>query len=201
MAPAPIRLHWFWSTNPQKLRLALEELDLDHERIEVDLMRGHQKRDAFAELTPRKSVPVLEIDGTVLWESGAALAYLGQREQRLWPTDTPGLAMALNLLFLESAAFQDLAGIHFLNRVVLPRIGKEGDPAHLQKAEKKIRYLLDILETQLGENEYLLGTFSLVDCAYAPWMPVIDLSQHPRLNAWRDRLKARQAWIRCEFTY
>ena len=24
-----MRLHWFWSTNPQKVRLALEELELD----------------------------------------------------------------------------------------------------------------------------------------------------------------------------
>ncbi len=35
-----MKLYWFGSTNPQKVRLALEELGLDYELIEVDLYRG-----------------------------------------------------------------------------------------------------------------------------------------------------------------
>ncbi len=35
-----MRLHWFWSTNPQKVRLALEELGLDYDLAPVDLATG-----------------------------------------------------------------------------------------------------------------------------------------------------------------
>jgi len=31
-----VRLHWFWSTNPQKVRLALEELGEPYELVVVD---------------------------------------------------------------------------------------------------------------------------------------------------------------------
>jgi len=198
---ATMRLHWFWSTNPQKVRLALVELGLDHEVVRVDLTAGEQKTAAYLSVNPRGKVPALEVDDTVLWESGAALAYLGQREGRLWP-DTPGeLAMAMNLLFLESSAFQDQASVYFYNRVVLPFVGAEPDLDRVKNAARKIQPLFQVLSDQLGDNHFLLGEFSLVDCAYAPWLPVLDLEEFPRLTAWSKRLVSRPSWAACEFTY
>jgi len=192
-----IKLHWFHSTNPEKIRLALEELGLDYTRVPVDLGKGEHRTDAFRELHPRGKVPVLEIDGITLWESGAILTYLGQREQRLWPLEKPGLAKALNLLFLESAVFQDQAGVFFMNRFILPSIGREGDPDRIAKAQKKVEPILQVLAQSLGDADYLLGEFSLVDLAYAPWLPWMDLDHIPALAAWRERLMSRDAWVRC----
>ncbi len=199
--PVTTRLHWFWSTNPQKIRWALEELGLDYELERVDLVRREHRRPAYAEIHPRAKVPALEIDDVVLWESGAALLYLGQREGRLWPSSPEARAAALNLLFLESAAWQEQASVHFYNRVVLPFAGAATDPDRLAKAAKKIEPLCSLLARQLGDADYLLGDFSLVDCAYGPWLPVVDLEAFPSLVAWRARLMARPAWAACEFTY
>ena len=124
-----MRLHWYPSTNPQKVRLALEELSLDYELVELDLVKGAQKQADYLAIHPRGKVPALEIDGGVCWESNAALQYLGMREGRLWPTEPVGLTEALSLLHMESGAFQDLAGVYFFNRVVLPNVGRAGDPA------------------------------------------------------------------------
>ncbi|MEE2751707.1 MAG: glutathione S-transferase family protein [Myxococcota bacterium] len=196
-----MRLHWYWSTNPQKVRLALEELELSYELLCVDLTTRAQKETSYLRLHPRGKVPALEIDDTVLWESGAALLYLAEREQRLWPAPGPQRALALNLLFLESAAWQLQASVYFYNRVVMPFIGAQPDHSRLEKASTKIQPLLELLNQQLGDSEYLLDEFSLVDCAYAPWLPVLDLEAFPALEGWRDRLARRKAWQACEFTY
>lgn len=196
-----MRLHWFWSTNPQKVRLALEELGLDYDLVEVDLAQGEHKQADFLALHPRGKVPALEIDGGVCWESNAALEYLGMREGRLWPSEPVGLTEALSLLHMESGAFQDQAGVYFYNRVVRPFAGKEGDPERVAQAAKKIAPLLTVLDDRLDGKDYLLGDFSVVDCAYAPWLPVLDLDDYQNVGAWRERLKARPSWAACQFTY
>ena len=196
-----MRLHWFWSTNPQKIRLALEELGLAYELVKVDLVKGEHQTPAFEAVSPRSRVPVLEVDGVTLWESGAILLYLGQREQRHWPTDSQVRAMAFNLLFMEASAFQDQASVYYFNRVVLPHIGKAGDEQRIARAARKITPLLSLLSKQLANQDYLLGSFSLVDCAYAPWLQVLDLDDYPNLLEWKKRLQSRPAWTRCEFAY
>jgi glutathione S-transferase len=196
-----MRLNWFWSTNPQKVRLALEELGLKYELNKIDLYKAEHKTEAYRSISPRGTVPSLEIDGSTLWESNAILLYLGQREQRLWPSDKAKEAKALNLLFMESAAFQTHASQYYFNRIVMPYIGKEPDLDRIAKASKKIRPLLTILAEHLGDQDYLLGEFSLVDCSFAPWLPVLDLDDFPSLVAWRTRLTNRESWSRCEFPY
>lgn len=196
-----MRLYWYPSTNPQKVRMALEELGLDYELEAMDLAKGAHKQADYLAIHPRGKVPALEIDGGVCWESNAALQYLAQREGRLWPSEPVGLTEALSLLHLESGAFQDLAGVYFFNRVVLPQVGREGDPARVAKAAKKLGPLLTLLDDRLEGKDYLLGEFSVVDCSYAPWLPVLDLEGHPRVAQWRDRLKARPSWSACQFTY
>jgi glutathione S-transferase len=196
-----MRLHWFWSTNPQKIRLALEELGLEYDLNRVDLFKAEHKSEDYKAISPRGTVPALEIDGNILWESNSILLYLALREERLWPKDKALQAVALNLLVMEASAFQDQAGQYYFNRIVMPHIGKEGDQERIAKAGKKLRSLYKILSEQLGEQDYLLGDFSLVDCSYAPWLPVLDLDEFPNLVAWRDRLRSRPAWARCEFPY
>jgi len=196
-----MRLHWYWSTNPQKVRLALEELNLDYELQHVDLAARAQKEPPYRQIHPRGKVPALEIDGKVLWESGAALLYLGEREKRLWPSEGSKRAVALNLLFMESAAWQAQASIYFYNQVVMPLIGREPDEQRMEHAAKKIHPLLELLNQQLEGSRYLIGDFSLLDCAYAPWLPVLDLEAFPRLVDWRERLVNRASWRACEFPY
>lgn len=197
-----MELYWWWSTNPQKIRLALEEMQLSYTLNVVDLFKRENQADSFRDISPRGKVPVLKLpDGRLLWESGAALTWLGQAHQTLWPQSARGQSDALNLLFMESSAFQDLASVHFFNRIILPTIGKEADEARVLKASQKIKPLLTLLSDQLGEHPYLLGELSVVDFAYAPWLPVLYLEEFPNLGQWRERLQRLEAWNRCEFRY
>ena len=81
-----MKLYYFPSPNPQKIRFALNELGLDCETVAVDLTKGEQRSPEFLALNPCGRVPVL-VDGELkLWESHAILAYLGEKTGRLWPT-------------------------------------------------------------------------------------------------------------------
>lgn len=197
-----MKLYWWWTTNPQKVRLALEELSLPYTLETIDLFRGKHRTDTYKVTSPRQRVPALELDdGTILWESGAALLWIGTTYPQLWPTVPADKIQAMNLLFMESAAFQEHASTHFFNRVVLPAIGKQGDETRVEKAAKKITPLLDLLQGVLGDKPYLFGTLTVVDYAFAPWLPVLDLTQYPTLTEWRSRLRARPAWSQCDFQY
>ncbi len=192
-----IRLYGAWSPNPQKIRLALEALELPYEWVSMDLIKGEHRKPAFGEINPLRTVPVMDIDGVRLRESGSILTYLGAREGRLWPEAATGRALAIDLLFLETSVMQLHGGMVFLNRGILPRIGKAGDPERVAKAHKKLGPTFRLLESTLGTNDYLLGDFTLVDCAFAPWLPWLDLDAYPGLMAWRARLRDRAEWRRC----
>ena len=197
-----MRLYGYWTSNPQKIRLALEEIGEPYEYEYLDLSQRVHKTPEFKALNPRQKVPLLVDEEAILWESGAALVHLSQKAPHLWPSDETGRAQALSLLFFEASTFNAVARIYFFNRLVLPRLNKAGDEERVAQAALKMKPLLTLLEQRLERTDsYLLGDFSLVDCAYAPFLPILDLEAYPNLMAWRDRLMARPAWERADFSY
>jgi len=78
-----MKLYYFPSPNPQKVRFALLELGLPCDIVPIDLTKGEHRTPEFLALNPYGRVPVLT-DGTVtLWESHAILAYLGEKTGQL----------------------------------------------------------------------------------------------------------------------
>jgi len=190
-----IKLYGFKSPNPVKVRIALEELGLSYDYQHVDLYEKENKSPTFLSINPRGKVPVLVFEGVTICESNASLAYLAERCGRLWPKDDDGdRARALDLMFLEGSAFQELAGVFFFNRVVLPRVGREPDLAREAKATAKLEPILKILSNQLGDKEYLFGDYTLVDCSFGAWLPYLTLDHRPALVSWRDRITSRPSW-------
>ncbi|WP_299048754.1 glutathione S-transferase family protein [uncultured Tateyamaria sp.] len=67
------------STNVQKVLWFTEELKLDIEHREVGGPFGGLDTPEFARLNPNRTVPVLEYDGCVIWESHAILRFLANK--------------------------------------------------------------------------------------------------------------------------
>lgn len=75
--PAPIRLHQHWrSSSSYRVRIALGLAGLAWESVHVDLTAGAQRAPSHLARNPQGLVPVLEIDGLVLTQSLAIIAYL-----------------------------------------------------------------------------------------------------------------------------
>lgn len=67
------------SINVQKVMWAVGELGLPHERIDAGGQFGGLDTDDFGAMNPNRRVPVIDDDGTVVWESHAIVRYLAQK--------------------------------------------------------------------------------------------------------------------------
>ena len=200
-----LTLYWFWSFNPQKARLALEELGLDYSLVTVDLTRGGQHTDLVGELNPNRKVPILREDGYTLWESNAILTYLGERTGRLWPADPEGKGAAAKWLFFESRHLSEPIGELWFNGYVARLMNRPPDALAHERARKNGARYLSVMNDHLAGNEWVLGgEFSLVDCCYGPMFDALavageELAAYPALGQYLGRMRERQAWKACQF--
>jgi glutathione S-transferase len=195
-----MKLYYFPSPNPQKVRFALIELGLDCEMVPVDLTKGEQRSSEFLALNPFGRVPVLTDGDLTLWESNAILAYLGDKTGKLWSTSAAGRADALRWLFFLSGHISPPATDLAFNRIAVKVIGLPGDESAIARGEKALPDVIKILEGQLSKGKWLLGDdFTLVDCAYGPVLNVIEkagfaFNDFPKVREYLDAIRSRNAW-------
>ena len=200
-----LTLYWYWSFNPQKARLALEELGLEYSLVTVDLARGGQHTDLVGELNPNRKVPILRWDEFALWESNATLTYLGERTGRLWPADAEGKGIAAKWLFFESRHLSEPIGELWFNGYVARLMNRPPDTLAQERAQKSGARYLSVADGHLARNEWMLGEqFSLVDCAYGPMFDALSLAgdylaAYPALGAYLARMRERKSWKACQF--
>ncbi|HEY2219953.1 MAG TPA: glutathione S-transferase family protein [Gaiellaceae bacterium] len=149
-----------------RVRIALAEKGLDHERVEIDL---RNRPDWIYDLNPTGKVPVVD-DGFVLPESAVIMEYLDDRypEQPLLPDDPKSRAVARKWVF----RFDDLLGDDYY--------------AYRSGGENALAERLENLP---------VGDSLFVDVAYAPWVirakEMLGVTLPARLDAWLERLAAR----------
>lgn len=156
----------------------------------------------FKKLSPTGKVPVLEDGDTVVPDSSCIVAYLERRypEPALFPADAAAYGRAL---FYEEYADTVIYGAMapvFIQRVVVPRIMKgTPDEKLIQEALERAPAILDYLEGEIGDSEWLAGNqLSVADISVAApfvnWAYAgerVDAGRWPRLAAYVERVHAR----------
>ncbi|MEI6688153.1 MAG: glutathione S-transferase family protein [Thermoleophilia bacterium] len=185
------------STNAQKVRFLLAELDLPYEAIAVDM--GSLCPDWYRQRHPFATIPLLVDDGFAIFESNTMLRYLADREGRddLYPVDPVERAridQVMDALSLSvRPALWELEAATIYCRVPSHLGGDDGssaDPAAVAAALTALAPALEGFEQLLAE----LGGFGIADCAIAgrfataPKLP-LDLTVWPELEA-----RLRTAW-------
>jgi maleylacetoacetate isomerase len=75
-----VRLYSFFrSSAAYRVRIALNLKDVAYETVTIDLPRGAHRNEEFLALNPQATIPTLDDDGTVLWQSLAIIEYLDAR--------------------------------------------------------------------------------------------------------------------------
>jgi glutathione S-transferase len=71
----------FWAPKSRAIRALwmMEEIGAPYERVHVDIRSGAQDRPEYRAVNPLGKVPAIDDDGTLVSESGAVIAYLGDR--------------------------------------------------------------------------------------------------------------------------
>jgi glutathione S-transferase len=189
-----VRLHDYSSSgNCYKVRLALAQLGIPYERVDVDIFDGGTLTDEFGALNPARTTPVLETDGgDVLVESNAILVYLAEGTELL-PDDPVERAHALRWLFYEQAEIVPSIGSL---RVRLAAGVIEPGSSAAKRLTASGAAALRLLEHHLRERDFLVGgRYTLADlCMYA-YVHVageagFDLSEYPAVRAWIERVEA-----------
>ncbi len=192
-----IKLYDFKSSpNCQRVKVVLAEKNLPYETINVDLRAQAQKTPDFLKLNPYGKVPVLIDDGTVLYESCIINEYLDEKypAPALLPADLSKRAKARIHIDYGLA---HLDGPYQKLRLETMKTEKEQDKEVIAAAKSELKRLLQRFETELGDQSYLVGDFSLADAALIPrfirleGFGVLPDSSLPRLGKYLERMKER----------
>ena len=188
------------TSNGYKVSIALEELSLDYEPIHVHFDKQHQKTDEFRSLNPNCRIPVIvdhENEDFVLAESGAILLYLAEREKKLMPTRRKELHKAMQWLMFQMSAIGPMMGqAMFFQRIAAPK-GIVQDYA-TNRYIKESRRLLEVLDKELRNREFICNNYSMVDIATFPWVRAhqwanVQISDLPNLSRWLEQIQNRDA--------
>ena len=174
-------------------RWACEELGLDYAEHLISAI--NRPADHFL-FQPWGQVPVLNDDGVRLFESGAILLHLAEKDARLMPRDAQGRASTLAWIF---AAYNSVEPMLFeLNNVDIFARGEEWAKLRRPSLIEFIQGRLGRLNDAMGDKHYLVGDFTAADIAMASVLregvEAGLIAEQPRLQAYLDSCLTRPAF-------
>ena len=194
-----IRLYGFNTQNTLKALYVLEESGLDFEFEYVDLAKGEQRSDEFAQKSLMRKVPLLEHDGEFLFESGAICRYIGNlTEPSVYPVDKMQRARVDQWMDFFSCQLGRWLTTIFYETVIKKHFNLgEPDAALVAEGSKFVGQQLKVLNAHLADSEYLandvLSIADLFAFAYVEQCRAIEwsLTDVPNVEAWLNRIESR----------
>lgn len=195
-----IRLHHCPQARSFRILWLLEELGETFEVVPHSFFDKSLRAPAYLALSPAGRVPALEVDGRVLFESGAIAEYLCETRGGFWRA--PGTEERAE--WLEWLHFSETAGQHIANLTQQHIVLREDwmrSPTVMRIEAKRLEKVLGVVEAALDGRPHLLGSgFSAVDITMGYGALIgqrfVRLDAMPRVVAWLDRLAARPAFRR-----
>ena len=198
---ARYRLHCFCqSGNCFKVALYLNCAGLDWEPVFVDFFNGETRTPDWRQrVNAMGEVPVLEVDGQNLTQSGAILTYLAETTGHFAPQTDSEKQETLRWILYDNYRFTNYFGTRrFLKSFATPA----PDPAVLEFLKGRADGALTVVDKHLSAVPFLLGQrptiadFSLVGYMVYPEIETgYDLAAlFPNIHAWTERIKNLPGW-------
>jgi len=183
--------------NGYKVSILLEELALPYTLHAIDLSSGAQKAPWFTAINPNGRIPAIVDKGNgdfPVFESGAIMLYLAEKEGKLIPSDEKGRSRVVQWLMFQMGGLGPMMG----QANVFSRYFPEVIPAAIDRYRRESRRLLEVLDGRLANNEYLAGDYSIADIANFCWArthewPGVSIDGLGNLSRWLDAIAARPA--------
>jgi len=182
------------SGNCLKTKWTAEYLDVDYDWVEISVVEGGTRSDAFMQMNPSGQVPVMRLpDGRILPQSNAIMLYLAdtQRGQDLLPVDPFERAKMMSWLFWEQYSHEPYIAVRRFRKKFMNQTDEELDPQLLARG----RRALGVMEMQLTFSDYFVGqSLTLADIALVAYTRVAheggyDLSEFPSVQRWVARVE------------
>ena len=187
------------SGNCYKIQLLCSQLDIPYDWQEMDILARETRTPEFLAMNANGKIPLLALpDGRYLAESNAILAYLAEGSE-LAGSNSFSRAEVLQWMFFEQYSHEpNIATSRFIIKYL-------GSPPVRQAALEEKRVggykALDVMEKQLGDNEFIAGPkYSIADIALYAYTHVaddggFDLKEYPAVRAWLGRVEATPAYV------
>ncbi len=181
--------------NGYKASCTLEELGLEYTVKTVDIRSGDQHKPEFRALNPNGRIPVIvdrAHDDFAVFESGAIMIYLAEQAGRLLPTDTKGRSRVIQWLMFQMGGIGPMMG----QANVFFRYFPEKIEAAINRYQHEGRRLFEVLDTRLGQSEWLADDYSIADIANWCWVRTYKWSGISRdglenLDRWMNVMKEK----------
>ena len=179
-----------------RVRWALEEIGLPYD---TELLNARAPRpDDYLARQPFDQVPAFRDGGLDIFETGAILLYLGEKDARLLPADPKARWAAVSWLFSALNSVEPV-----VVRIVFYDIFHKDKPwspdareASVGLCQQKLKRVNDALEGK----DWLTGQFSVADIAMVTVLNILrhtDLvAEYPALAAYKARGEERDAYKR-----
>ena len=161
-----IKLYTAATPNGWKVSIALEEMGLPYEVRVIDFATNEQKADWYLQLNPNGRIPTLDVDGFVIFESGAILQYLAEKTGKFLPKDAHGRSRVIQWLMFQMSGIGPMMG----QANVFFRYFPEKIQPVIDRYQREVMRLFAILDRQLAAHEYIAGEYSIADIALWPWV-------------------------------
>lgn len=197
-------LHYWPTPNGKKVTILLEELGVPYTIVPCHIGRGDQFTPEFLALNPNHRMPVL-VDTTpadggpplAVFESGAIMLYLAEKEGRFLPTDSRGKTEVTQWVIWQMANQGPKTG----ERGHFARLGDtRGDQSYANRRfADEVNRLYGVLNNRLYDRPYLAGNiYTIADMIAFPWtvtwqMQGQDINEFKYFKRWHEELAARPA--------
>jgi len=184
--------------NGWKVSIALEELGLPYTTRLLTLSKLEQKEEWFLKINPNGRIPAIIDHGNddfAVFESGAILIYLAERAGKLLPAEPKARSRVLQWLMFQMGGVGPMMG----QANVFHRYAPEKIPYAIERYQREVRRLFEVLERQLVHSAFVAGTdYSIADIALFPWVAGyewsgVSIDGLPALKRWLDEVAARPA--------
>jgi len=188
------------SINVQKVRWALAELKVPHERVDAGLQFGVVNEDSYRRMNPNGRVPTIDDDGLVLWESNAIVRYLAAKHGSgtLWPGDLRTRADSDRWMDWTSTTLQPAVTPVFWG--LIRTAPDKRNMAEIEDGIKKSNEGFAILDSALAGRDYVagagltMGDIPLGTFVYRWYRLPVQRQRHPNVEAYFERLQKRAAF-------
>jgi GST-like protein len=198
---------YYWPTpNGKKVTILLEELEIAYTLKPIHIGRGDQFHPDFLKIAPNNRMPALVDtapgsggDAITIFESGAIMMYLAEREGRFWPKEPHGRYDVVQWVMWQMANQGPKFGEqgHFMRASQVPA---NGDLTYaIRRFSDEVHRLYGVMNLGLFEKRYLAaGEYTIADMICYPWaagwkLRGIELDEFPHVKRWLEELSERPA--------
>src|SRR6185295_11006990 len=184
--------------NGFKVSIALEELSLSYTVRPISLGKLEQKEEWFLKINPNGRIPAIvdhDNDDFAVFESGAILIYLAEKTGKFLPSEPKARSRVLQWLMFQMGGVGPMMG----QANVFFRYAPEKIPYAIDRYQREVRRLFEVLERQLEDNVFIAGPdYSITDIALFPWVAGhewsgVSIDGLTGLKRWLERVGSRPA--------